>query len=239
MKIEDGKDFGVHSDLIEKLLSRGLTEFTLAQQQALKGGLVSGESLFISAPTSGGKTTIAEIAAVQTALKGGKSVYLLSHKALAEEKYKLFSEVYGDKDDKWFDVAISTGDRIEGGWNNGILVATYEKFLSMVSTSDDLVIDGVLVIADEIQLLNDESRGADVETLCTKIKLSDPAQLICLSATVNNSNELASWIGATEIRVIERDVPLSQQIWYQGSGFECDFGEEEIKEMRGGSHPPL
>ncbi len=178
----------------------GLTEFTLAQQAALKEGLIKGENLFISAPTSGGKTTIAEIAAVETALRGGKTVYLLSHKALAEEKFRLFNSLYASKDDKWFDVSISTGDRNEGSWDNGILVAIYEKFLSMSSSSANYTLDGVLVIADEIQLLNDESRGSDVETLCTKIKLANPSQIISLSATVNNSGHLAEWLVSKEVR---------------------------------------
>ncbi|MES2822823.1 MAG: DEAD/DEAH box helicase [Pseudomonadota bacterium] len=228
MNIKDGKIFGIHEHLINKLLARGLTEFTLAQQAALKGGLITGENLFISAPTSGGKTTIAEIAAVQTALKGGKTVYLLSHKALAEEKFRLFSQLYANEDDKWFDVSISTGDRNEGSWENGILVATYEKFLSMTTYRENYVFDGVLVIADEIQLLNDESRGSDVETLCTRIKLAKPVQVISLSATVNNSANLAKWLDSKEIKVVERDVVLSQQIWYQGNCSECNYGETDF-----------
>lgn len=230
MKIEGGDTYGVHPEIINKLKERGLVEFTLAQQAALEAGLIKGDNLFISAPTSGGKTTIAEIAAVQRALQGGKTVYLLSHKALAEEKYKLFSGLYASKEDKWFDVSISTGDRTEGSWGNGILVATYEKFLSMSSSSDAYAFDGVLVIADEIQLLNDESRGSDVETLCTKIKLARPSQVISLSATVNNSNQLADWFESKEVRIVERDVPLSQQIWYQGRCSECDYGETDVKE---------
>lgn len=231
MNIKDGKNYGIHDELINKLLERGLTEFTLAQKEALNEGLINGENLFISAPTSGGKTTIAEIAAVQTALKGGKTVYLLSHKALAEEKFKLFSDLYANRDDKWFDVSISTGDRSEGTWDNGILVATYEKFLSMASSSEEYKFDGVLVIADEIQLLNDASRGSDVETLCTKIKLGNPSQIISLSATVRNSNQLADWLDSKDVRIIDRDVPLSQQIWFQGKCYECDFGNTDIIEL--------
>ncbi|MEW8662785.1 MAG: hypothetical protein AB2557_10070, partial [Candidatus Thiodiazotropha sp.] len=67
MNIEDGSAFGVHPEIIKKLKERGLVEFTLAQQAALEAGLIKGDNLFISAPTSGGKTTIAEIATVQTA----------------------------------------------------------------------------------------------------------------------------------------------------------------------------
>lgn len=228
MNIDQGKDFGINIELIEKLKERGLTDFTSAQQAALEAGLANGNNLFISAPTSGGKTTIAEIAAVKTALRGGKSVYLLSHKALAEEKYRQFREWYAHEDDPWFDVCISTGDRVEGVWKTGILIATYEKFLSLTSASEDYTIDGALIIADEIQLISDKTRGADVEILCTKIKLGKPSQIIALSATIANSNSIAEWLGCREVKITERDVPLKQQIWYQGKACECKFGSDDV-----------
>jgi helicase len=65
-------------------------------------------------PTSSGKTTIAEIAAIEAALKGNKTLYLLTHRALAEEKYNLFKSKYNNEKENWFNVSISTGDRADG-----------------------------------------------------------------------------------------------------------------------------
>ena len=126
MKVEEASKYGVNPAILEKLSKAGINEFTTVQQESIKGGLCKGKSLIIAAPTSSGKTTIAEIAAVEGALKGQKTVYLVTHRALAEEKYLSFRAKYdSEKEDKWFDVSIATGDHKEGEWHNGILVATY------------------------------------------------------------------------------------------------------------------
>ena len=52
----------------------------------------SSGNLLIQAPTSSGKTFIGEMAAIQTALRRKKVIYLVPLKALAEEKYQDFRE---------------------------------------------------------------------------------------------------------------------------------------------------
>ena len=87
MHISEAEEFGVNPVILNQLIDSGLEVFTVVQKEAITAGLCNGVSLIISAPTSSGKTTIAEIAAIEGALKGKKTIYLVTHRALAEEKY--------------------------------------------------------------------------------------------------------------------------------------------------------
>jgi helicase len=234
MKISDATQFGANPKILERLEKTGIVECTSVQEEAIKKGLCSGKSLVIAAPTSSGKTTIAEIAAVEGALKGKKTIYLVTHKALAEEKYQSFKDKYATGTDKWFDVSISTGDHTEGDWNNGILIATYEKYLSLLSNSTVYSTRGKIVIADEIQIISDIARGPDIEILCTILKINKPSQFIALSATAPNVDEIARWFGCEYLNITYRDVPLRQEVWFSGKCFYAYYGEDEIKEDKKG-----
>jgi helicase len=213
------------SDVLDKLRQdNNFLYFTETQKAALEAGLCQGESLCISAPTSSGKTTIAEIAAIEAALKGNKTLYLVTHRALAEEKYNLFKLKYNG----WFSVSISTGDHTEGDWDTGILVATYEKYLSLLSSENTKYsVEGKIIIADEIQILNDSSRGADIEVLCSVIIERKPVQLIALSATISNIKEIANWLNCKCVNITNRDVKLKEEIWHNSSCFYKYYGDDE------------
>ncbi|MBI4556549.1 MAG: DEAD/DEAH box helicase, partial [Candidatus Hydrogenedentes bacterium] len=72
-----------------------------------KYDLFGRDNLLLQAPTSSGKTFIGEMAALQTALRRKKVVYLVPLKALAEEKYADFKEKYAPYG---LEVIISTRD---------------------------------------------------------------------------------------------------------------------------------
>lgn len=197
MEIHEAVEFGANPAILEKLATAGVTTLTAAQEAAIRTGLCQGKSLVIAAPTSTGKTTIAEIAAIDGALKGQKTIYLVTHRALAEEKYLSFKATYDSGTDRWFEVSIATGDHTEGEWNNGILVATYEKYLSLLSISSAYSVRGKILVADEIQILSDPARGPDIEILCSIIREHQPSQLIVLTATAPNVDEIAGCLIAT------------------------------------------
>ncbi len=229
MKIEEAINFGAHPSILEKL-GVSFSAFTVAQEEAIKSGLCQGKSLVIAAPTSSGKTTIAEIAVINGALNGQKSIYLVTHKALAEEKYHSFKTNYNTEANRWFEVSIATGDRTEGDWNDGILIATYEKYLALLSSSSTYSVKGRTVVADEIQILSDVSRGPDIEVLLSIIKAQQPSQFIALSATAPNVEELAGWLNCECLNITQRDVPLRQEVWYGNRRFYAYHGDEEIIE---------
>jgi helicase len=217
MEIEFLLNYGIPADLVGQFKTRGFKTLTAVQAAALDAGLVRSQSLVIAAPTSSGKTTIAELAAVVAAQQGRRTVYLVTHKALAEEKYRYFKQAYDAGRAPWFSVAISTGDRIEGTWDSGILIATYEKFLSLISTKVIGNIGRLVVVADEVQTVAATSRGADIEILCTILLHTKPAQFIGLTATAPNVPELADWLCCVACEIKTRDVPLRQEVWYGGN----------------------
>jgi helicase len=230
MNLEEALNFGMSQDVLNKLRQDAhFQTFTETQKAALEAGLCQGESLCISAPTSSGKTTIAEIAAVEAALKGNKTLYLLTHRALAEEKYNLFKSKYNNEKENWFNVSISTGDHAEGDWDSGILVATYEKYLSLLSSKNTkYCVEGKVIITDEIQILSDETRGADIEILCSIIREKVPHQLIALSATIPNIKEIADWLNCKCVNITNRDVKLKEEIWHNNTCYYKYYGNDQI-----------
>jgi helicase len=228
MKISEINEFGADNSVLEILQENGFEFFTKVQEKAIKAGLCSGKSFVIAAPTSSGKTTIAEIAAIDGAMKGKKTVYLVTHKALAEEKYNSFKKTY--EAENWFSVSIATGDRSEGDWIDGIMVATYEKYLAMISSSKIYSLADRIVVADEIQIISDETRGSDIEILLSIIRKQNPAQFIALSATAPNADQIAGWFNCDFINVKFRDVPLRQEYWFDNRRFYNYLGDEEVFE---------
>lgn len=79
-------------------------KFLFGQRLAIEAFL-RGSSVVVSAPTSSGKTLIAEAAAVATVAKGRRLFYTTPLKALSNQKFREFRETFGDDN-----VGLLTGD---------------------------------------------------------------------------------------------------------------------------------
>src|ERR1039458_7506258 len=169
--------------LSQRLASWGITSLTDVQEKAMNAGAASGKSLIVSAPTSSGKTLIAEIATLAVLRRDMKVVYLVSHRALADQKFLDFNERIGEAaKEPLARVALSTGDRSEGNVDAEIRVATYEKAIGLL-LSGQIRPENSLVIADELQILCDKTRGPDIEALCAILKQRHVKQFVGLTAT--------------------------------------------------------
>jgi len=210
------------------LRERGIEELYPPQERAVPVAL-EGRNLVLAVPTASGKSLVAYLAALKHILEGGgKVLYIVPLKALAGEKYEdlqAFSPL-GVR------TVVSVGDydsadpRLE---EFDIIVATSEKADSLLRHRPDWLQSISLVIADEVHLLHDPSRGPTLEVTLTRLRNLNPGvQVIALSATIKNSEELARWLGAEHISSDWRPVPLKEGVYLDGRIWFTDNTSREI-----------
>jgi helicase len=202
---------------LSDILSHHIADFRPSQEKAINAGLLDGKNLLVCTPTASGKTLIAELAAVSAILNGkGKAVYIVPLKALASEKYRDFKERYGAV----LKVALSIGDIDSSDTylaDYNFIICTAEKLDSLIRHHAPWIGRVSVVIVDEVHLLNDHSRGPTLEILLTILKQTlKNVQLIALSATIGNPEELSSWLEAELVQDNWRPVTLRQGIHYNG-----------------------
>lgn len=235
MKTSDAQGPGVDAWLLQRLQSWGIRSLTDVQQRALTAGAAAGRSLVVSAPTSSGKTLVGEIAVLCALRSGVRAIYLVSHKALADQKYLDFVARFGeDAAEPISSVGLSTGDRTEGDIDAQLMVTTYEKALGLF-LSGQLRPNNALVVADELQILGEPGRGPDIEALCSVLRQRGIKQFVALTATVENPEDIAGWMECELVRSTHRDVPLYQEIWYGGRAHQTKFGDDSGQEVSGGA----
>ena len=99
-----------------------------------------------------------------------------------------------------------------------LIVTTSEKFDSLIRHHTPWLAKISTVIVDEIHLLNDTERGPTLEILITILKkLLKNVQLIGLSATIGNAEELAEWLDADLVVDEWRPVKLHKGIYLEGN----------------------
>ena len=170
----------------------------------------NGKSVVVCAPTGAGKTVIAQHAIHRALEQGTRIFYTTPLKALSNQKYYDFSEKYGS--DK---VGLLTGDTSVNR-NGQIVVMTTEVFRNMLyGTNFGAVADNMkdvrYVVLDEVHYMNDEQRGTVWEE--SIIYCPTNVQIIALSATVANADELTAWINTvhSKTELVDTDfrpVPL-------------------------------
>ncbi|MBI2107080.1 DEAD/DEAH box helicase [Candidatus Woesearchaeota archaeon] len=197
-----------------------------AQSKALDQGLLNNKNLIVCTPTSSGKTLVAELAFLNHFLnKKGKSVYTCPLKALATEKYKEFKIKYPE-----IKVALSIGDpeKKEPFLDQAdLIICSNERLDSLIRQESQWINDISLLIVDEIHLLNDVSRGPTLEIVITLLKrLNEKLQILGLSATIGNPEDLAEWLEAEVILDYWRPIELYKGIYLDN---EIDFFDKKDK----------
>ncbi|MED5485227.1 MAG: DEAD/DEAH box helicase, partial [Candidatus Thermoplasmatota archaeon] len=191
----------------------GISELYPPQKEALKP-VLKGENTLISIPTASGKSLIAYLGIIQNLLiknVGSKAVYIVPLKALAGEKFSELSEIGKFLNLK---VGLALGDRDGENTNINnadIIICTSEKFDSIMRNRPEIMQGLSIIIADEVHLIHDFSRGPTMEINLTRFLFSNKnVQIIALSATIGNSVELAKWLQAKLIVSTWRPVILEQ-----------------------------
>jgi len=206
------KELGLDSRL-ESMLDEewGIEELYPPQTEALPHSL-SGKSLMLAAPTASGKSLVAYLTIVQrliSDLKGDLALYLVPLKALGSEKFDELKEIASKVDLK---VGLAMGDSgaetrmIE---DSDILVCTSEKLDSILRTRPELMERVRIVVSDEFHLLDNPERGPNLEIVLSRLRHMNPdTQVIALSATVGNAQNIAEWLDAELVSSDWRPVAL-------------------------------
>ena len=210
MRVNELIKYGIDENFVLLLKKKGIKKLYPHQEEALKKGLMKGKNLIIAVPTASGKTLIAMFAFFNAFKRKKKIVYLVPLVSLANEKFEEFSEFFPNKK-----VALSIGDYDSDDpflAFYDIIVCTVEKFDSLMRHKAEWIRDVGLVVVDEIHLLNDPARGPNLEIVLTKILQSLKTQIIALSATIKNVEELAEWLNADYVISDFRPVKLIQGV---------------------------
>jgi helicase len=218
-------DLDLPARLKSLLKAQGITDLYPPQREALVHAL-AGENLVLAIPTASGKTLVALLGVIKRVLQGGKALYIVPLKALAAEKFEDFRafEPLGIK------VGMSIGDYDDMGSELAgcdIVVATSEKADSL-SRHDLTWIERLsVVVADEVHLMHDPGRGPTLEVLLARIRTLNPrCQVIALSATIQNSEEIAAWLGAAHVTSTFRPVELKEGVFLEGDVTYTDGSHE-------------
>ena len=212
LEMVDLRDFRI-DERLKKMLEEnwGITQLFPPQARALPNSL-DGRNLMLAIPTASGKSLVAHITMahrLSNDLKGMRGVYIVPLKALASEKFRELSEICKSVDLK---VGLAIGDRSsENNFveDSDVLVCTSEKLDSMLRSNPSLMDDIGIVVADEFHLLQDPSRGPTLEILLSRIRHRvEGAQILALSATVGNANDLAEWLDADLVKSEWRPIAL-------------------------------
>ncbi len=208
--------YGIGDEVID-IWKKSYGEFLLPIQEKaiVRHNILGGRNLIIFAPTSSGKTLVGEIVSVHYAMAKKRALYLVPMKALAEEKYHHFREMYGELGIK---TIISTHDRKEYDQDLErkefhIAVVVFEKLNALLVKNPNLLEGIGLVVTDELQMMGDQTRGAGLELLLTKILVSPfKPQLLGLSAVLGDAEDLARWLKAELLIDTRRPVELRKGI---------------------------
>ncbi|MDL5056637.1 DEAD/DEAH box helicase [Geitlerinema calcuttense] len=172
---------------LQKLFPFPLDAFQLEAIAALNGG----KSVVVCAPTGSGKTLIGEYAIWRALAQGRRVFYTTPLKALSNQKLRDFRQQFGAEN-----VGLITGD-VSINREAPVLVMTTEIFRNMlygtpIGEIGTSLVGVEAVVLDECHYMNDRQRGTVWEE--SIIYCPPEIQLVALSATIANSQQLTDWI---------------------------------------------
>ncbi|GFP91206.1 helicase ski2w [Phtheirospermum japonicum] len=190
--------------------------------------LERGESVFVAAHTSAGKTVVAEYAFALASRHCTRAVYTAPIKTISNQKYRDFCGK--------FDVGLLTGD-VSLRPEASCLIMTTEILRSMLYRGADIIRDIEWVIFDEVHYVNDAERGVVWEEVI--IMLPRHINFVLLSATVTQGavrlfpyqivlsfyNAIRSFCFS---RTTTRPVPLEHCLFFSGELYKICENEKII-----------
>lgn len=238
-------NWGIPDKVLEQYSSRGITSMFEWQAECLTlPGILSGRNLVYSAPTSAGKTLIAELLALKCVLELRKKVLIiLPFVSIAHEKSNYLQQVFEPSGVK---VGGFMGSQAPAGGfaSVDIAICTIEKANSLVNRL--LEENGThqlgVVIVDELHMIGDHHRGYLLELLLTKLmfvhqkyqKVLPPPPMN--SDPVNGEPNSGSALSlSTSVQLIGMSATLPNlgtlASWLQAELYHTEFRPVPLKEM--------
>ncbi|MEM2208101.1 MAG: DEAD/DEAH box helicase [Sulfolobales archaeon] len=227
--VEDALDMPA---LIKALRTLGIEALMPVQVKAIESGLLkSNNNIVVVAPTGSGKTLVGYMAMIKTFFEKGMGVYLVPLKSIASEKLEDLELVCGTLGCR---ACITTGDYDKPSeWLSecDFVVATYERFDSLLRLKPLWIRKIGTVVLDELHTVGDDERGHVVELVGVR-SLREGYRIIGLSAATGNSSELAEWLNADLVYDDWRPVRLVEG-YYDRSTRAIVFDDGRIETVRG------
>ncbi|GFN18503.1 putative DEAD/DEAH box DNA helicase (Mer3) [Aspergillus tubingensis] len=181
--------------------------FNAVQSKCFQSVYKTDSNIVLAAPTGSGKTAIMELAICRllNCLKDErfKVIYQAPTKSLCSEKFRDWSRKFNTLG---LQCAELTGDtdhtQLRSVQNSQVIITTPEKWDSMTRKWKDharLMQLVKLFLIDEVHILK-EARGATLEAVVSRMKANGSnVRFIALSATVPNSDDIATWLGRDSV----------------------------------------
>ncbi|XP_062620257.1 DNA polymerase theta-like, partial [Saccostrea cucullata] len=223
-------NWGLPDPVLKQYTDKGITSMFSWQAECLcLPGVLGGGNLVYSAPTSAGKTMVAELLVLKRVLETKKkAIFILPFVSVAREKMFYLQQLFQD-----VGVVVSGfmgSYSPPGGLSQvDIAVCTIEKgngLINRLMEENSLNKLGIIVV-DELHLVGDQHRGYLLELMLTKIRFlsqkkptktadtedngsTEGVQIVGMSATLPNLDLLSHWLNATLYRTDYRPVPLTE-----------------------------
>ncbi|MCQ2972760.1 MAG: DEAD/DEAH box helicase [archaeon] len=180
-----------------------IEDFNPAQKAVIESGYLEDKTNYIIAiPTASGKTVLGVMAALRTILDGGKAVYAAPLLSIQNEKVKEFKEF-----EKF---GIKVGKHPS---SSDLSVMVFESFDAITRFSWDALREVDTLIIDEFHMIGEYSRGPTLECAITRAKKINPSmRIVALSATLQNIEEIESWLEGKTVTHDYRPVPLNKEV---------------------------
>jgi ATP-dependent RNA helicase HelY len=170
--------------------------------------LDSHQGVLVSAPTSSGKTVVADYCNFRAMREGTKVIYTTPLKALSNQKYRDFQREFGEEH-----VGLVTGEHTIN--DDATIVVMTTEILRNVIYEDLPRLDQVRhVVLDEVHYIDDFPRGSVWEEVI--IQAPSHIKLVGLSATIGNYAELARWMSENRgpvATVVHEERPTELRLW--------------------------
>ena len=117
-----------------------------------------------------------------------------------------------------------------------VIITTNEKTDSLLRHRAKWMDEISLIVADEVHLLNDAERGPTLEVVLARFMQINPnVQILALSATINNVEEIAAWLKAGYVTTEWRPILLKEGVLLQD---EVQFKDGDAHKIEGKTRNP-